>query len=575
MSARPIFIGGTSSNAGKSWMATAICAWLRSRGVSVAPFKAQNMSNNSYPCAAGGEIGRAQVAQAEACGLEPEPAMNPILLKPSGNGVSQVVVNGRVWKTLSAREYYVHATSCGQRCWRPIDDLASRFDVVVIEGAGSVSELNLRQHDLVNLWLVTVPARAVAAGRRHRARRRVRVDRRHSTPAQGRGTRAVSRLRDQQVPRRRFAVRRRRPGAGGADRVALLRRVSVRRRYPSRCRRQPGVGDTPTNDAASRGRESRSSDCPHLSNATDFRLLTWADWVSVARIGPIRFRHPARQQEHDRRPRLAARHGLADWIIAQHRARRDDHRDLRRLSDARATASTDPTGVEGSAAAASTASADSRRDGARRREDDAGRSLRHAPVASDFGGYEIHLGVTTLDPIARAPHRLRRLEDGSDGWRLGKSRDRHLSARRVRTSGGVRGGVRRHAAGQRDQGGHYRRLGEWFDRQHQRRCWRARTLSERNENARHALGNASSTAADVRLAARGTISGRRPAGPHRVLSTRCGTAGRSITCASLNHQSCEGTAHHDRHRLMTEARARCVSRSRVRRGDAARRRRQR
>src|SRR3954471_4275787 len=104
--ARAIFVGGTSSNSGKSWMVTAICAWLRRRGVAVAPFKAQNMSNNSYPCRAGGEIGRAQVAQAEACGLEPEPAMNPVLLKPTGSGRSQVVVNGRVWKTLTAREYY-------------------------------------------------------------------------------------------------------------------------------------------------------------------------------------------------------------------------------------------------------------------------------------------------------------------------------------------------------------------------------------------------------------------------------------------------------------------------------------
>src|SRR3954466_15506466 len=108
MAARPLFVGGTSSNSGKSWMATAICAHLRRKGVSVAPFKAQNMSNNSYPCARGGEIGRAQVAQAEACGLDPEPAMNPILLKPSGNGTSQVVVNGLVWKTLSARDYYTH-----------------------------------------------------------------------------------------------------------------------------------------------------------------------------------------------------------------------------------------------------------------------------------------------------------------------------------------------------------------------------------------------------------------------------------------------------------------------------------
>jgi len=136
-------------------MATAICAWLRNKGVAVAPFKAQNMSNNSYPCKVGGEIGRAQVAQAEACGLEPEPAMNPILLKPSGDGTSQVVVNGRVWKTLSAREYYAHADELRAKVLEAYEDLASRFDAIVIEGAGSVTELNLRDHDLVNLGLVT------------------------------------------------------------------------------------------------------------------------------------------------------------------------------------------------------------------------------------------------------------------------------------------------------------------------------------------------------------------------------------------------------------------------------------
>src|SRR6187549_641561 len=136
-------------------MVTAICASLRARGVSVAPFKAQNMSNNSYPCRSGGEIGRSQVAQAEACGLEPEPAMNPILLKPSSNGRSQVVVNGRVWKTLSAREYYAETEGLREVVLEAYASLAARFDVVVIEGAGSVSELNLRAHDLVNLGLVT------------------------------------------------------------------------------------------------------------------------------------------------------------------------------------------------------------------------------------------------------------------------------------------------------------------------------------------------------------------------------------------------------------------------------------
>src|SRR5262245_45471448 len=108
MSAKPIFIGGTTSHAGKNWMATAICAWLRQHGYRVAPLKAQNMSNNSFACPDGSEIGRAQVAQAEACGLAPEADMNPILLKPTSDRGSQVVLSGRVWQTLPAREYYQH-----------------------------------------------------------------------------------------------------------------------------------------------------------------------------------------------------------------------------------------------------------------------------------------------------------------------------------------------------------------------------------------------------------------------------------------------------------------------------------
>jgi adenosylcobyric acid synthase len=152
---KPIFVGGTSSHAGKSWMTTAICAWLRRRGVRVAPFKAQNMSNNSYPCRAGGEIGRAQAAQAWACGLEPESAMNPILLKPNSDGGSQVVVHGKVWKTLPVRAYYDEFDFLLKEVMQAYEELASRFDVIVMEGAGSVTELNLRQFDLVNLGLVT------------------------------------------------------------------------------------------------------------------------------------------------------------------------------------------------------------------------------------------------------------------------------------------------------------------------------------------------------------------------------------------------------------------------------------
>src|SRR5262245_17118980 len=134
-------------------MTTAICAWLHARGVRVAPFKAQTMSNHSYPCRGGGEIGRAQVAQAEACGLEPEPAMNPILLKPNANGTSQVVLHGRVWKTLAPRDYYAAFDTLMAEVLAAYEDLARRFDAIVIEGAGSVSEVNLREVDLVNLGL--------------------------------------------------------------------------------------------------------------------------------------------------------------------------------------------------------------------------------------------------------------------------------------------------------------------------------------------------------------------------------------------------------------------------------------
>ena len=148
-------VAGTASHVGKSWMTTAICRSMARQGWRVAPFKAQNMSNNSYPCAAGGEIGRAQVAQAQACFLEPEPDMNPILLKPNSETGSQVVVNGKVWRTLQAREYYGHFPYLLGQVMDAYERLAARHDFIVMEGAGSISELNLKATDLVNLGLAT------------------------------------------------------------------------------------------------------------------------------------------------------------------------------------------------------------------------------------------------------------------------------------------------------------------------------------------------------------------------------------------------------------------------------------
>jgi adenosylcobyric acid synthase len=122
-------------------------------GHRVAPFKAQNMSNNSTVCPDGGEIGRAQAAQAEACGLLPHTDMNPILLKPTGRFGSQVVLNGRPWQTLSARDYYSNFDFLLQNVLDAYSRLRSNYDFVIIEGAGSITELNLKHHDLVNLGL--------------------------------------------------------------------------------------------------------------------------------------------------------------------------------------------------------------------------------------------------------------------------------------------------------------------------------------------------------------------------------------------------------------------------------------
>ncbi|MES2309353.1 MAG: cobyric acid synthase, partial [Verrucomicrobiota bacterium] len=142
---------GTSSNSGKSWMTTAICAWLRRQGYRVAPFKAQNMSNNSYVTFEGHEIGRAQAAQAEACGLRPISAMNPILLKPSGKLGSQLIIQGKAEGHLKATEYYQQTDRLWKVVTKTLEEWKSQTDVLVMEGAGSPVELNLLHRDIVNL----------------------------------------------------------------------------------------------------------------------------------------------------------------------------------------------------------------------------------------------------------------------------------------------------------------------------------------------------------------------------------------------------------------------------------------
>ena len=142
---------GTTSDAGKSITVAGLCRVLARRGVSVAPFKAQNMALNSGVTRSGHEIGRAQYLQAEAAGVEPEVAMNPILLKPTSDRGAQVVLNGKPFGDMDAAEYHAHKPMLLATVMSSLAELRQRFDVVLLEGAGSPTEINLLASDIVNL----------------------------------------------------------------------------------------------------------------------------------------------------------------------------------------------------------------------------------------------------------------------------------------------------------------------------------------------------------------------------------------------------------------------------------------
>lgn len=151
--AKPIMIQGTMSNAGKSLIAAALCRIFIQDGYSVAPFKSQNMALNSYITADGLEMGRAQVMQAEAAGIEPSVLMNPILLKPTSDVGSQVIVNGEVVGNMRAMEYFRRKREFIPQIMDAYNTLSAQHDIIVIEGAGSPAELNLKADDIVNMGM--------------------------------------------------------------------------------------------------------------------------------------------------------------------------------------------------------------------------------------------------------------------------------------------------------------------------------------------------------------------------------------------------------------------------------------
>lgn len=146
-----LMIQGTTSDAGKSTLVTGLCRVLYRRGIKVAPFKPQNMALNSAVTVDGGEIGRAQAVQAQACGLAPHTDMNPILLKPNSDQGAQVIVHGKALLEMNARNYHVYKPQAMQFVMESYQRLCEQYDVILVEGAGSPAEINLRANDIANM----------------------------------------------------------------------------------------------------------------------------------------------------------------------------------------------------------------------------------------------------------------------------------------------------------------------------------------------------------------------------------------------------------------------------------------
>jgi adenosylcobyric acid synthase len=437
-------------------MATALCAWLARRGVRVAPFKAQNMSNHSCPCEDGGEIGRAQAVQAEACGIAPEPAMNPILLKPNANGTSQVVVAGRVWRTLTPREYYACVPDLLPEVLNAFEALARRFDVVVIEGAGSVSELNLGARDVANLGLATrIGAPWVLVADIERG----------GVFASVVGTAALLDA-DERALFRGFAVNKFRGDLSLFD----TGRALLERKAGARClgvfpfaddlsidAEDSLAIDTRRRSAAPPGGSTAVIRWPCLSNGTDVGLMTWADWIDApaARYYDVVILPGTKDTLADL-SWMRAR-GLDEWVRSEHAL---GARVIGICGGFQMLGETiaDPHGMESGGASATglgllpvhTVLAREKTTAVRRAVSPGGRAFR---------AYEIHLGATTAT-AAVAPFAT--VDGRPEGVRMGRVMGTYLHGA-LEDAGLLSEVFGTTVAAATDRADTYARLADWFE----------------------------------------------------------------------------------------------------------------
>jgi dethiobiotin synthetase len=303
---------GTGSDVGKSVIAAALCRIFADRGLRVAPYKAQNMSNNSGVTPEGLEMGRAQIVQAEAAGIAPHVDMNPILLKPTSDVGSQVVLLGEAIGNQTAMDYHQRKTRLVQTANAALDRLRDRYDLVVMEGAGSCAEVNLMAHDIVNFPMAAyADAPVILVGDIHRGGIFAQlVGTLECLPPHFKRRVAgfiINRFRgDLRLFTDGVAVDR------TANRAAGIRGAALVRPHPHRPRRFGGHRTSP-NGQRKYGRHTRSGGNPHPPHLQLFRFRSAqggdGDGPSFCGNPPgsihLCRRDPARLQEHPLRPRMA------------------------------------------------------------------------------------------------------------------------------------------------------------------------------------------------------------------------------------------------------------------------------